>query len=70
MKSDNIPILTKKTGKIFTVAEVSERLRITEKKTRHLIKNKKLEACKMGRDIRISEAQLNKYYSDCIICKD
>ncbi|MDA8307501.1 MAG: helix-turn-helix domain-containing protein [Deltaproteobacteria bacterium] len=49
---------------IFTVKEVAQIFRVDEETIRRAIRKNRLKAAKVGRDFRISRADLEEYYQD------
>ena len=48
-------------NKLYTAQEVADRLKIKKTTVYELIKRNELESSKIGKQIRISEEQLNRY---------
>jgi excisionase family DNA binding protein len=52
------------TGRLFTVAEVAEVMRVSNMTVYRLIKSGELPALRVGKGIRIFEADLDQFLSD------
>lgn len=50
--------------KFYTIEEVAEMLKVSDKTVRRLIEGKKLDAVKVGTVYRISEEDLKKYLEE------
>ena len=51
-------------NKMYSIKQVAEKLKISEATVRRLIKSQKLAFYKIGQQLRISDADLNKYIHD------
>jgi excisionase family DNA binding protein len=52
------------TGRLFTVAEVAEAMRVSNMTVYRLIKSGELPALRVGKGYRIFEADLDRFLSD------
>jgi excisionase family DNA binding protein len=56
--------------RLLTVAQVAERLNVSERNVRHQIFRRRIGIVKVGRLVRIDERQLEEFINDGRISKD
>jgi len=53
--------------KLFSKKEIAEKLNISVRTIDRLIKSKKLNACKIGRSVRITQEQLDEFIQASVL---